>query len=113
MKRSLIILTITATSLLLAQSPKGDAANGKKLFASYGCFECHGYVGQGGAAGARIAPKPLPWAAFSKYVRHPTNQMPPYTTKVVSDDQLADIHAYLESIPAPPAVKDVPQLNNQ
>jgi ubiquinol-cytochrome c reductase cytochrome c subunit len=108
-----VLLLIAIPMALLAQAPKGgDAQNGKKLFQNYGCYECHGYVGQGGGAGARIAPKPIPFAAFSKYVRHPTDQMPPFTAKVVSDKELADIYAYLESIPAPPPAKDIPQLKN-
>jgi hypothetical protein len=35
--------------------------------------------------------------------------MPPYTSKLVTDAQLVDIHAFLASIP-PPA-KDIPLLN--
>jgi hypothetical protein len=37
--------------------------------------------------------------------------MPPYTAKVVKDTELADIHAFLQSLPQPPAVKDVPLLS--
>ena len=37
-----------------------DAENGKRLFVRNGCYQCHGYAGQGGSAGARLAPKPLP-----------------------------------------------------
>lgn len=106
----LIIFAISAAALL-AQAPKGDAVNGKKLFESYGCYQCHGHVGQGGA-GARLAPKPMAWGPFSKYVRQPTDQMPPYTVKVVPDKELADIYAYLETIPAAPAAKSVALLNN-
>ena len=91
--------------------PKGDAANGKKIFASYGCYQCHGYEGQGGA-GARLAPKPLSFDAFSKYVRHPSREMPPYTAKVVKDQELADIYAYLLSIPTPPPASSIPLLSN-
>jgi mono/diheme cytochrome c family protein len=91
-------------------APPGNAQNGKKIFAAYGCYECHGYEGQGGSAGARLAPRPIAFAAFSKYVRHPTNQMPPYTTKVVTEQELADIYAYLQSIPVPPPAKSIPQL---
>jgi ubiquinol-cytochrome c reductase cytochrome c subunit len=93
-------------------TPPGNAVNGKKTFATDGCYECHGYEGQGGSAGARLAPRPIAFAAFVNYVRHPTNQMPPYTAKVVSDQELADIYAFLLSIPAPPAAKSIPQLNN-
>ena len=90
-------------------APKGDVANGKKIYSTYGCYQCHGYVGQGGA-GARLAPRPAPFAAFAKYVRTPTGQMPPYTTKVVSDQEMADSYAYLLTIPPPPAANTVPIL---
>src|ERR1017187_9676742 len=88
-----------------------DAANGKKLFANFGCYQCHGREGQGGAAGPRLAPKPLPQAALMKYVRNPTGQMPPYTTKVVKDAELADIYAFLRSVPDAQPAKNVPLLN--
>jgi ubiquinol-cytochrome c reductase cytochrome c subunit len=57
---------------------------GRALFTKVGCYECHGYAGQGGAAGPRIAAR-LPYGAFAAYVRHPAREMPPYTTKVLSD----------------------------
>jgi len=94
-----------------AAAPSGNAANGKKIFASYGCYQCHGYEAQGGP-GARLAPRPIAFAAFSKYVRQPTGEMPPYTAKVVSDKELADIYSFLQSIAQPPAVKSIPLLNN-
>lgn len=87
------------------------ADNGKRLFVKVGCYECHGYQGQGGVAGPRLAPRPIVLAALVAYVRHPTGQMPPYTAKVLSDADLADIHAYLSSIPAPPPPKTIPLLN--
>ena len=91
--------------------PAGNVDEGKKLFASYGCYQCHGYEGQGSSAtGPRLGPRPLPLASFSKYVRRPTGQMPPYTTKVVSDSDLAKIYAFLEARPAPPPVETLPLL---
>ena len=91
-------------------APAGNAQNGKKIFSSYGCYQCHGFEAQGGA-GARLAPRPIAFAAFSKYVRQPTGEMPPYTSKVVSDKELADIYAFLQSIPQPPPVNSIPLLN--
>ena len=88
-----------------------NADNGKRLFVKDGCYQCHGYQGQGGVAGARLAPRPIVLVAFIAYVRHPTGQMPPYTSKVLSDTDLADIHAYLSSIAAPPPAKGIPLLN--
>jgi mono/diheme cytochrome c family protein len=85
-----------------AAAPKGSVEQGKKLFVSYGCYQCHGYEAQGSSStGPRLGPRPLPFASFSRYVRNPSNQMPPYTAKVVSDAELADIYAYVESRPAP------------
>jgi hypothetical protein len=37
--------------------------------------------------------------------------MPPYTPKVMPDSELADVLAYLLSIPAPPAAKGIAILN--
>ena len=94
------------------QAPKpGNVENGKRLFTAYACYQCHGYQGQGGNAGARLAPKPLPLAAMIAYVRKPSGVMPPVTAKVVSDAEIADIRAYLETIPAPPDVKTIKLLN--
>jgi mono/diheme cytochrome c family protein len=91
-------------------APKGNAENGRKIYTSYGCYQCHNYAAHGGGAGPRLAPGPLPWAAFLKYVRQPGDQMPPYTEKVASDQDLADIYAFLRTIPAPPAAESIPIL---
>ena len=93
--------------------PSGNAQNGKKLFNADGCYECHGRQGQGAAqtGAARIGPPQLSFEGFQSYVRKPTNQMPPYTSKAVPDPDLADIYAYLKSIPMPPKGKDIPLLN--
>src|SRR6204780_4500440 len=107
--RLLLLLTIAA--LLAAQTqPAGNVQNGKKIFDSYGCYQCHGHDGHGGV-GARLAPNPISFSAFSKYVRQPTGEMPPYTAKVVSEQELSDIYAFLHSLPPPPPVKNIPLLN--
>jgi mono/diheme cytochrome c family protein len=116
--RLLLVLAATATlaGTIAAQTrpqadraQSGNAENGKKLFSQYGCYQCHGYAAQGGV-GPRLAPRPLAFAAFSKYLRQPTGEMPPYTVKVVSESQLADLYAYLQSIPPPPSVESIPLL---
>lgn len=93
--------------------PNGNAQNGKKLFMSDGCYECHGRQGQGAAqtGAARIGPPQLSFEGFQSYVRSPKNNMPPYTSKAIPDQELADIYAYLKSIPMPPKGKDIPLLN--
>jgi ubiquinol-cytochrome c reductase cytochrome c subunit len=118
----LLVAIVMAAPHTIAQVPQAPTQRlpaatpatvdeGKKLFASDGCYQCHGYEGQGSSAtGPRLGPRPLPLASFSKYVRRPTGQMPPYTTKVVSDSDLEKIYAFLEARPAPPAVNTIPQL---
>jgi mono/diheme cytochrome c family protein len=103
---SLLVVPLSAA----AQAPASNVENGKRLFQKDGCYECHGYAGQGGA-GARIAPRVLAAAAFIAYVRHPAGAMPPYTSKVISDAELTDIRAFLASLPAPPPLKSIPLLN--
>jgi mono/diheme cytochrome c family protein len=105
MKHAALILLATA-GFAFAQ---GNADNGRKVFMKQMCYRCHGTDGQGGA-GPRLAPKPISADALIKYVRKPTGQMPPYTNQV-TDQELADIRAYLATIPAPPPVKDIPLLN--
>ena len=79
-----------------ARHQPGMLKTGKKLYVSYGCYQCHGYEAQGSnATGPRLGPRPIAFAAFSRYVRQPTGQMPPYTTKVVSDADIANIYAFV------------------
>jgi len=87
----------------------GNADRGKKLFVDDGCWECHGRAAQGGV-GPRLGPHPLPLAAIIAYIRQPTAEMPPYTAKVISDAEIADIYAFLNTIPDPPKVDTIPLL---
>jgi ubiquinol-cytochrome c reductase cytochrome c subunit len=116
---SLLVSIVSAQMPSQAQNavPKGNAENGKKLFVSIGCYQCHGYAahGPGGDSllgGPRIAPHPIAFPAFSKYLRQPKGQMPPYTTKVASDQDVVDIYAWLLTIADPPPVSSIPELNN-
>ena len=89
-----------------------NVENGNHLFVKYGCYECHGREGQGAYALApRVAPDPIPLESLKAYVRKPTGEMPPYTAKIVSDQELADIYAFLQSRPHPPSPSTIPGLH--
>ena len=107
-----LALTMLVASLLAGQGTAlgASAENGKRLFMKAGCWQCHGTVGQGGVAGPRIAPDPLPYEALAAFVRTTNRAMPPYREAVLSDNDLADIYAYLESVPKPPAPDSLPLL---
>jgi mono/diheme cytochrome c family protein len=97
-------------SAAIAQdAPRGDAANGKKLFETVGCFECHGYAGQGGGAGPKLI-DPIPFPAFILQLRTPRQVMPPYTERVLTDQQVADIYAHVKTFPLPPDPSTIPIL---
>lgn len=88
----------------------GNADNGKRSFIVYACSACHGYSGHGGV-GPRLASTSLSMAALTKYVRQPAGVMPRYATESqITDATLADIYAFLKSIPPPQDPKTIPLL---
>jgi mono/diheme cytochrome c family protein len=92
-----IVLVAAATVTALAQAPRGDAERGKQLFVKTGCYQCHGYEAQGVSTGPRLGPEAVAFVRFVAYVRKPTGDMPPYTARVMSDAELADVYAFVTS----------------
>jgi ubiquinol-cytochrome c reductase cytochrome c subunit len=107
-----LMLTAASASPIVAQTPptqasaptatSGSVEKGRVAFAKVGCAQCHGLEAQGSpTTGPRLGPGALPYAAFSRLVRAPRLQMPPYTEKVLSNVDLADIYAFVQSRPKP------------
>jgi ubiquinol-cytochrome c reductase cytochrome c subunit len=90
--------------------PAGNAERGKALYQKTGCYQCHSNEAQGGTAGPRLGPNPIPFARFVAYVRAPRGEMPPYTAKVMSEQELADVYGFLQARPRPPALASIPLL---
>jgi mono/diheme cytochrome c family protein len=104
-----------APSVWAQDAPKGDAANGKQVYLADGCYQCHGRVGQGGLMTGQapvLAQTKMPFAAFTRQLRNPINDMPPYPEKLLSEKEVADIFAYLQSLPGRRPVRDFPILND-
>ncbi len=92
----------------------GSPEKGKLAFVKHGCFQCHGTVGQGSTMTSRgkvLTDTKLPLEAFIAFVRGTNRAMPPYSEKILSDADLTDIYAYLESLPKPADYKTIPLLN--
>ena len=108
----IFVLVSLSLAVAFAQNNKaGDAENGKKLFARNGCYQCHGTQGQGGAAGARLNGTKLTLPVFTAILRNPPpSNMPPYRAKVMPDQEVADVYAYIRTFPVPPALESVPLL---
>jgi mono/diheme cytochrome c family protein len=96
-------------------APAGDAANGKRLYLADGCFTCHGRAGQGGAYNGpapRLAQTIMPFDGFKGQIRNPVNDMPAFSDANLSDKDIADIFAFVRSLPGPRSAKDIAILNN-
>jgi ubiquinol-cytochrome c reductase cytochrome c subunit len=103
----------TQRSIKASNSSDSSPVSGKSLYIKYGCYECHGLQGQGSpATGPRLASPVFPLGAFIAYVRKPTGEMPPYTNKVLRDEELLDIHAFLSSLPEAAKPDDIPLLRD-
>ncbi|HTW63330.1 MAG TPA: cytochrome c [Bryobacteraceae bacterium] len=111
MQRLFLLVSFAAALAIPSLCQTGNAENGKRLFKRDGCYECHGYAGQGGAAGARIADIGLNAKGLIHYVRAPAGQMPAYKEQVISDQELTDVWAYLQTMPKAKPAKDIPLLN--
>jgi mono/diheme cytochrome c family protein len=96
-------------------APPGDAAEGKRLYLADGCFLCHGRAGEGGALNGPapiLAKTQMPFDGFKGQLRQPANDMPAYSEKVMSDKQIADIYAFVQSLPGRRPPNDLPILND-
>src|SRR5437764_15383729 len=113
MKKLFLFLLLALPAVAVAQSQAtGNAETGKRLFMKQNCYYCHGTSGQGGRDGARIAQTALNLQGVIRYVRRPTGSMPAFTEKILSDQELTDIYAYHNSLPAAKASKDIPLLHH-
>jgi mono/diheme cytochrome c family protein len=115
MRRNIVgasVLCAVVSVLAFAEEPPGNRVEGKRLFLAYGCYQCHGTTGAGGGpAGPTLAPNPLPLAGVRAKLRTASGRMPVYAVALVTDSQIVDIVAYLQSIPSGRSAKDIPLLN--
>ena len=99
----------------------GNAAAGKALYYSYGCYACHGYNGETGAR-AFVGN----WGnlgtedRFLSFLRGranvapivPSTSRPNFAESTLSDKQAKDIYAYIRTFKSTaPELKDIPTLN--
>lgn len=84
----------------------GNATKGKALYYSYGCYACHGYNGETGYRAfvgnwGHLANEQV----FITFLREranvapvtPSDRMPNFSAKVMSDKQAKDIYAYIRT----------------
>lgn len=109
------VLALGASAVRAQDAPAGDVANGKRVYLADGCFMCHGRSGQGGAYNGpapSLAKTQMPFDGFKGQLRSPADDMPAYSQAVMSDQQIADIYAFVQSLPGRSDPKAIPLLNN-
>jgi len=115
---TLVTVALCARALVVAAAQvgtQGDAANGKQIYLRDACFTCHGRSRQGGVfrgPAPILAQTALPFDGFRELLRDPPGDMPAYSEAVLSDKDIADIYAFLESLPGPRTPKDIRALDN-
>ena len=112
--RSIAALAGALAVAAFAQAPAGDATRGKALYMKNLCYTCHGTAGQGGdrGSGPRIAYDAWPWEAVAQQTRRPREGMPRYPKEHVSDQELADIYAYVVSFKKGAKASEIPLLRD-
>ncbi|MFL2770394.1 MAG: c-type cytochrome [Rhodospirillaceae bacterium] len=114
MKNKLFVSVFASCILTLglAEAQEPSAERGQKTYMRVGCYQCHGSDGQGNDAGTALTPDPLPPEAIANFIRYSPGRMPAYPEEVVSDAEIADMVAFLESVPPPPEADDIDILKN-
>ena len=110
-----VLLLGAATPVSAQDAPPGDVANGQQVYLADGCFMCHGRSGQGGAYNGpapALAKTQMPFDGFKNQLRNPVDDMPAYSEAVMSDQQIANIYAFVQSLAGRSDPKSIPLLNN-
>jgi mono/diheme cytochrome c family protein len=98
------LVFVAAFGLVAAAQPqpdRGDVDRGRQTFMRVGCYQCHGREAQGASTGPRLGPNPLALPAFTRAIRTPRNDMPPYSLKMLPGAELADVYAFVAARPRP------------
>ena len=106
---AIVVCALACVGSAAAPDRLTAAARGRQVYVADGCAQCHGYSGQG-TVGPRLAPNPIPLDIFTRQMRNPRGVMPIYTSQVLSEADLADLYAYLKSVPQPVPAAQISML---
>ena len=109
---AVIVVAISMGNVAATQETEPSATRGEQTYMRVGCYQCHGTNGQGNDAGPALTPKTLPAVAMAAFIRITPGRMPVYPEAVLSDAEVADIVAFLESVPPPPAADSIDILKD-
>lgn len=98
---ALVTMLVLALGQGVAAAQAGDAVAGRTLWEGPAtqCRNCHGAKGEG-AFGPDLAGRHLTTAQFSRALRQPWGIMPAYIESQISEQDVANLVAYFDSLPA-------------
>ena len=97
MRIAFLALLLT-TVVQATEGPTGDANAGKAAWSERRCRRCHGEAGEGGF-GPDLAGRSLTYSQFKQALRKPWGVMPTFNEQFTSDQAIADMQAYLMTLP--------------
>ncbi|MCL5283959.1 MAG: cytochrome c [Armatimonadetes bacterium] len=95
-----IVLAYAVGKSGLNQSSEAMAAAGLRVFHTVGCADCHGGHAQGNI-GPKLAGLPLSESQFQQTIRTGKGMVSSYSPSQISDEQIAEVYAYLQSLKHP------------
>jgi len=104
---ALLILGLFGGLVAMAQEVSPSPRRGQQTFMRVGCHLCHGTNGQGSGAGSALTPNTPSPEAIASFIRTAPGRMPAYPKEVLSDGEIADIVAFLRTVPPPPSVDSI------
>lgn len=74
-----------------------DSETGELLYHYFGCFGCHGYQAEG-VFGPPLAGTSMSLEEVQAQTRQPAERMPAFSAEWISDEELACIYTFLQSL---------------
>src|SRR5512134_2381397 len=94
-----LILAGLVSGAVLAQTT-GDATRGQQIWQQANCKNCHGANGEGAFAAPRAGDGKTA-EEWIKQVRTPRANMPTFSEAQISDQAIADMQTYMQTLIAP------------
>jgi len=113
LRAAILTALVVDMSAQAQDTPSGNVDVGKATYLKYNCFTCHGRVGQGGGYNTPVpslAKTELPFEGFKFQLRNPSRDMPAYAEMVMTDKDIADVYAFVRSLPGRRDPKEIPLL---
>ena len=94
-----VILLLMLTILMVSgcSTPMGNAEDGKRWYSMHNCFACHGPNGNDGK-GPVVNNLEMSYWRFERIIRDAKSPiMPKYPEEKISDQDVADLYAFLKA----------------